>query len=61
MEAKGLAHEVFTYEAEDGVIDAVGVAEKLGFDPASFFLRPSWPGRNGTCTSTASPETRSWI
>lgn len=37
VEAKGVAHEIFTYEAEDGVIDAVGVAEKLGLDPASLF------------------------
>jgi len=37
LEAKGIAHEIFTYEAEDGVIDAVGVAGKLGLDPSSLF------------------------
>lgn len=37
VEAQGISHEVFTYESEDGFIDAVGVAEKLGFDPASLF------------------------
>jgi len=35
LEAKGIAHEIFTYEAEDGVIDAVGVAGKLGPAPSS--------------------------
>ncbi len=37
VEAKGIAHEIFTYEAEDGVIDAAGVAGKLGLDPSSLF------------------------
>lgn len=33
LEANGISHNVFTYEAQDGKIDGVSVAEKIGKDP----------------------------
>ncbi|MDR3201440.1 MAG: Cys-tRNA(Pro) deacylase [Spirochaetales bacterium] len=37
LEAAGIAHEVYTYDASDGKIDAAAVAEKLGKAPSEFF------------------------
>jgi Cys-tRNA(Pro)/Cys-tRNA(Cys) deacylase len=37
LETAGIAHEVYTYDAADGRIDAAAVAEKLGKNPNEFF------------------------
>ncbi|AHF10292.1 MULTISPECIES: Cys-tRNA(Pro) deacylase [Dehalobacter] len=37
LESKEIWHEVYEYEVEDGLIDAVSVARKMGFDPERVF------------------------
>jgi Cys-tRNA(Pro)/Cys-tRNA(Cys) deacylase len=37
LEAAGITHEVYTYDAADGKIDAASVAEKLGKNPSELF------------------------
>lgn len=37
LESKAIRHEVYEYEVEDGLIDAVSVARKMGFDPERVF------------------------
>jgi Cys-tRNA(Pro)/Cys-tRNA(Cys) deacylase len=37
LEAAGITHEVYTYDAADGKIDVKAVAEKLGKSPSEFF------------------------
>ncbi|NLI93249.1 MAG: Cys-tRNA(Pro) deacylase [Peptococcaceae bacterium] len=37
LESQGIAHEVFEYSVEDGQLDAISVARKVGFDPDLVF------------------------
>lgn len=37
LESQNISHEVFEYSVEDGKIDAVSVANKVGFDPDIVF------------------------
>ncbi|HHV64236.1 MAG TPA: Cys-tRNA(Pro) deacylase [Peptococcaceae bacterium] len=37
IEAQGIAYELFEYSVEDGLLDAVSVAQKTGFDPDRVF------------------------
>jgi Cys-tRNA(Pro)/Cys-tRNA(Cys) deacylase len=37
LEAAGISHELYTYDASDGKIDVNAVAEKLKKDPSEFF------------------------
>ncbi|AFV02035.1 MULTISPECIES: Cys-tRNA(Pro) deacylase [unclassified Dehalobacter] len=37
LQSKEIRHEVYEYEVEDGLIDAVSVARKMGFDPERVF------------------------
>jgi Cys-tRNA(Pro)/Cys-tRNA(Cys) deacylase len=47
LEAAGIAHEVYTYDASDGKIDAAAVAEKLGKSLADFFKTLVARGQGG--------------
>lgn len=46
LEAQGIEHEVFEYSAEDGLIDAVAVANKTGFEPDRVFKTLVLSGKN---------------
>jgi Cys-tRNA(Pro)/Cys-tRNA(Cys) deacylase len=37
LESKEIRHEVYEYEVEDGLIDAISVARKMGYDPDRVF------------------------
>ncbi|RNC28056.1 MAG: Cys-tRNA(Pro)/Cys-tRNA(Cys) deacylase YbaK [Candidatus Dichloromethanomonas elyunquensis] len=37
LESRGIPHEVFEYSVEDGQLDAISVARKVGFDPDIVF------------------------
>jgi len=37
LESKEIRHEVYKYEVDDGLIDAISVARKMGYDPDRVF------------------------
>lgn len=47
LEARGIAHTVRTYDTEDGAIDGVSVARKVGVDPAHVFKTLVAVGHSG--------------
>ncbi|ADY55972.1 ybaK/ebsC protein [Syntrophobotulus glycolicus DSM 8271] len=46
LEAQNIEHEVFTYEVSDGLLDAITVAGKVGFDPDLVFKTLVTTGKN---------------
>ncbi len=46
LESQGVKHEVFEYSVEDGQLDAVSVAQKVGFEPDRVFKTLVTNGKN---------------
>jgi Cys-tRNA(Pro)/Cys-tRNA(Cys) deacylase len=46
LELQGIQHEIYTYSVADGQLDAVSVAQKVGFDPDIVFKTLVTTGKN---------------
>ncbi len=46
LESRGIEHELYEYTVEDGLLDAVSVARKTGFDPDIVFKTLVTLGKN---------------